>query len=60
MTRKTFVRVRGIMDLGDERDDAHAAAAVGTVERIDLVHLLNQPGQAGLATGVGRWLVDVN
>ncbi len=35
-------------DIGifDERDDAHVAAAAGTLKRVDLVHLLNQPGSA--------------
>jgi len=48
------------IDIVDERDDAHVVAAVNTRKRVDLVHLLNQPGPAGLATRVGRWLVDVN
>ncbi len=38
----------------DERDDAQGGTALGALERIDLVHLLNQPGPVGLAAGVGR------
>jgi len=44
----------------DERDDTHVAAAVSALERIDLAPHLNQPDPAGLATGVGRLLVDLN
>ena len=46
------------IDIVDERDDAHVAAAVNTRKRIDLVHLLNQPCPGGLATGSGRRLVE--
>ena len=42
----------------DERDDAHGGAAITTLERIDLVHFLNQAGPVGLAAGVGRRIVD--
>ena len=48
------------IDIVDERDDAHVAAADNTRKRIDLVHLLNQPCPGGLATGIGRRLVDVD
>lgn len=43
-------------DIGvvDERDDAHRGAAVGTLERIDLVNFLNQSGPAGFVPGVDR------
>jgi len=49
-------------DIGivDERDDAHVAAAAGTLKRVDLVHLLNQTGPVGLAAGIGRRFVDVD
>ena len=46
------------IDIADERDGAHVAAAVDTLDRIDLVHLLNQPGPGGLATAVGSLQVD--
>ena len=49
-----------LIDIVDERDDTHVTAAVYTLKRIDLVDLLNQPGPAGLATGIGRWLVDAD
>jgi len=47
-------------DIGvvDERDDAHRGAAVGTLERIDLVNFLNQPGPAGFVPGVDRPFID--
>ena len=48
------------IDIVDERDDTHVAAAVDTLKRVDLVHLLNQPGPAGVATRVGRWFVDAD
>jgi len=48
------------IDIVDERDDTHVAAAVYTLKRIDLVRLLNQPCPGGLATSIGRRLVDVN
>ncbi len=48
------------IDIVDECDDAHVAAAVDTLERVDLVDLLNQPGPSGLAMGVGRRLVDAD
>ena len=34
------------IDIVDEHNDTHVAAAVDALERIDLVHLLIQPGQA--------------
>ena len=47
-------------DIGivNERDDAHRGAAVGTLERIDLVDFLNQPGPVGFAPGVDGRIVD--
>jgi hypothetical protein len=52
--------IYNIIDIVDERDDMHVAAAVNIRKRIDFADLLNQPCLAGLATGIGRCLVDVN
>ncbi len=41
----------------DECNDAHHGPAVGTLERIDLVNLLNQSCLVGLATCIDGWLV---
>ena len=47
-------------DIGivDQCNDAHRGAAVGALERIDFVHLLNQPGPIGLAPGIHGRFVD--
>ena len=47
-------------DIGivDERDDAHGGAAVGALERIDLVNFLNQPGPAGFTPTIVRQVVN--
>jgi len=42
----------------DECNDAHGCAAVGALEWIDLVNLLNQPGPVGLTPSIHCWLVD--
>ena len=48
------------IDIVDERDDAHVAAAVNTRKRIDLVYLLNQSYQAALrrvlTDGSSMWI----
>ncbi len=46
------------IDVVDDRDDAHRGAAVGTLDRIDLVNFLNQPGLAGLPAGIDRRVVE--
>lgn len=47
-------------DIGvvDERDDAHRGAAAGTIERVDLVNVLNQLGRVGFAPCVDWRVVE--
>ena len=42
----------------DQGDDAHGGAAVGALERIDLIDLLNQSGPIGLAPCIDESPVD--